>query len=54
MAGRAEGGSPLLPDRERSNSGHLAQEWAAGIADTLALGILCGAYGAGITTAVLP
>lgn len=54
MAGRAEGGSLLLLDRERSNSGLLAQERAAGIADTLALGILCGPHGAGITTAVLP
>lgn len=49
-----KGASLLLPDRERSNSGHLAQGWATGIADTLALGVLCGAYGAGITTAVLP
>lgn len=29
-------------------------KWAAGISDTLALGILCEAYGAGIPTAVLP
>ncbi|MEW2522929.1 flavoprotein [Actinacidiphila alni] len=29
-------------------------KWAAGIADTLALGILCEAYGFGIPTAVLP
>ncbi|MGW2592366.1 flavoprotein [Streptomyces sp. NPDC001515] len=29
-------------------------KWAAGIADTLALGILCEAYGMGIPTAVLP
>ncbi|MFJ8586429.1 flavoprotein [Streptomyces sp. NPDC093595] len=29
-------------------------KWAAGIADTLALGTLCEAYGAGVTTAVLP
>ncbi|MET9350359.1 flavoprotein [Streptomyces termitum] len=29
-------------------------KWAAGIADTLALGILCEAYGTGIPTAVLP
>ncbi|WP_406142433.1 flavoprotein [Streptomyces sp. NBC_01089] len=29
-------------------------KWAAGISDTLALGILCEAYGAGIRTAVLP
>ncbi|MFI8370247.1 flavoprotein [Streptomyces sp. NPDC085466] len=29
-------------------------KWAAGIADTLALGILCEAYGLGIPTAVLP
>lgn len=28
--------------------------WAAGIADTLALGILCEAYGMGIPTVVLP
>lgn len=29
-------------------------KWAGGISDTLALGILCEAYGAGIPTAVLP
>ncbi|MFF4353821.1 flavoprotein [Streptomyces sp. NPDC001530] len=29
-------------------------KWAAGICDTLALGILCEAYGMGIPTAVLP
>ncbi|MGA4800775.1 flavoprotein [Streptomyces lavendulocolor] len=29
-------------------------KWAAGISDTLALGILCEAYGAGTPTAVLP
>ncbi|MFJ8661853.1 flavoprotein [Streptomyces sp. NPDC093795] len=29
-------------------------KWAAGIADTLALGILCEAYGMGIPTVVLP
>ncbi|QSS91733.1 flavoprotein [Streptomyces sp. M54] len=29
-------------------------KWAAGIADTLALGILCEAYGQGVPTAVLP
>ncbi|MEU3710739.1 flavoprotein [Streptomyces catenulae] len=29
-------------------------KWAAGIADTLALGILCEAHGLGIPTAVLP
>jgi phosphopantothenoylcysteine synthetase/decarboxylase len=29
-------------------------KWAAGIADTLALGILCEAYGLGIPVAVLP
>ncbi|MFE3829678.1 flavoprotein [Streptomyces sp. NPDC059092] len=29
-------------------------KWAAGISDTLALGILCEAYGSGIPTAVLP
>ncbi|WP_405912880.1 flavoprotein [Streptomyces sp. NBC_00963] len=29
-------------------------KWAAGISDTLALGILCEAYGAGIPTVVLP
>ncbi|WP_256104528.1 flavoprotein [Streptomyces sp. ODS05-4] len=29
-------------------------KWAAGIADTLALGVLCGAYGKGLPTAVLP
>ncbi|MEU7023942.1 flavoprotein [Streptomyces sp. NPDC046203] len=29
-------------------------KWAAGVADTLALGILCEAYGMGIPTAVLP
>ncbi|MCX0242993.1 flavoprotein [Streptomyces drozdowiczii] len=29
-------------------------KWTAGIADTLALGILCEAYGMGIPTAVLP
>ncbi|WP_234334818.1 flavoprotein [Streptomyces sp. NRRL S-118] len=29
-------------------------KWAAGIADTLALGTLCEAYGAGVPTAVLP
>ncbi|AVV45227.1 flavoprotein [Streptomyces sp. P3] len=29
-------------------------KWAAGISDTLALGILCEAYGMGIPTAVLP
>jgi phosphopantothenoylcysteine synthetase/decarboxylase len=29
-------------------------KWAAGISDTLALGILCEAYGLGIPTAVLP
>ncbi|MBD0739424.1 flavoprotein [Streptomyces sp. CBMA29] len=29
-------------------------KWAGGIADTLALGILCEAYGFGIPTAVLP
>lgn len=29
-------------------------KWAAGIADTLAVGILCEAYGLGIPTAVLP
>ena len=29
-------------------------KWAAGIADTLALGILCEAYGLGVPTAVLP
>ncbi|MFJ8645441.1 flavoprotein [Streptomyces sp. NPDC093546] len=29
-------------------------KWAAGIADTLALGTLCEAYGAGVPTAVVP
>lgn len=29
-------------------------KWAAGISDTLALGIVCEAYGMGIPTAVLP
>ncbi|WP_326610947.1 flavoprotein [Streptomyces scopuliridis] len=29
-------------------------KWAAGISDTLALGILCEAYGLGVPTAVLP
>ncbi|MER5492198.1 flavoprotein [Streptomyces sp. NPDC002490] len=29
-------------------------KWAAGISDTLALGILCEAYGSGIPVAVLP
>ncbi|MFJ3232083.1 flavoprotein [Streptomyces sp. NPDC086787] len=29
-------------------------KWAAGISDTLALGILCEAYGMGVPTAVLP
>ncbi|WUH92664.1 flavoprotein [Streptomyces sp. NBC_00433] len=29
-------------------------KWAAGVSDTLALGILCEAYGLGIPTAVLP
>lgn len=29
-------------------------KWAAGIADTLAVGVLCEAYGLGIPTAVLP
>ncbi|MER6994918.1 flavoprotein [Streptomyces sp. NPDC000410] len=29
-------------------------KWAAGISDTLALGILCEAYGSGIPTAALP
>ncbi|MFJ3123057.1 flavoprotein [Streptomyces sp. NPDC086993] len=29
-------------------------KWAAGISDTLALGILCEAYGFGIPTAVMP
>ncbi|QIQ03331.1 flavoprotein [Streptomyces liangshanensis] len=29
-------------------------KWAAGVADTLALGTLCEAYGAGVPTAVLP
>ncbi|MEU0659856.1 flavoprotein [Streptomyces lavendulocolor] len=29
-------------------------KWAAGMSDTLALGILCEAYGAGVPTAVLP
>ncbi|WP_328733314.1 flavoprotein [Streptomyces caniferus] len=29
-------------------------KWAAGISDTLALGILCEAYGLGIPTALLP
>lgn len=29
-------------------------KWAAGISDTLALGVLCEAYGMGIPTAVLP
>ncbi|MFJ9469588.1 flavoprotein [Streptomyces caniferus] len=29
-------------------------KWAAGISDTLAVGILCEAYGLGIPTAVLP
>lgn len=29
-------------------------KWAAGASDTLALGILCEAYGSGIPTAVLP
>ncbi|MEU9705438.1 flavoprotein [Streptomyces sp. NPDC047981] len=29
-------------------------KWAAGIADTLALGVLCEAYGAGVPTVVLP
>ncbi|MFJ7986447.1 flavoprotein [Streptomyces sp. NPDC096351] len=29
-------------------------KWAAGIADTLALGILCEAYGMGVPTVVLP
>jgi phosphopantothenoylcysteine synthetase/decarboxylase len=29
-------------------------KWAAGIADTLALGTLCEAYGLGVPTAVLP
>ncbi|MFE3739817.1 flavoprotein [Streptomyces sp. NPDC059134] len=29
-------------------------KWAAGMSDTLALGILCEAYGSGVPTAVLP
>ncbi|MET9056927.1 flavoprotein [Streptomyces antibioticus] len=29
-------------------------KWAAGISDTLALGVLCEAYGMGVPTAVLP
>ncbi|OKK02914.1 flavoprotein [Streptomyces sp. CB03234] len=29
-------------------------KWAAGMSDTLALGILCEAYGAGVPTAALP
>ncbi|UYQ62175.1 flavoprotein [Streptomyces peucetius] len=29
-------------------------KWAAGVSDTLALGILCEAYGSGIPTAALP
>ncbi|WP_019891120.1 flavoprotein [Streptomyces purpureus] len=29
-------------------------KWAAGLADTLALGTLCEAYGAGVPTAALP
>lgn len=29
-------------------------KWAAGVSDTLALGILCEAYGLGVPTAVLP
>ncbi|WP_368656241.1 hypothetical protein [Streptomyces viridosporus] len=29
-------------------------KWAAGVSDTLALGILCEAYGMGVPTAVLP
>lgn len=29
-------------------------KWAAGVADTLALGILCEAYGLGVPTAALP
>ncbi|RDG35677.1 flavoprotein [Streptomyces corynorhini] len=29
-------------------------KWAAGISDTLALGVLCEAYGLGVPTAVLP
>jgi phosphopantothenoylcysteine synthetase/decarboxylase len=33
---------------------NMVNKWAAGISDTLALGILCEAYGMGIPTAVLP
>lgn len=32
----------------------VSDKWAAGIADTLAVGVLCEAYGLGIPTAVLP
>lgn len=41
-------------DRGGATTFNTVNKWAAGISDTLALGILCESYGMGIPTAVLP
>ncbi|MFE8912961.1 flavoprotein [Streptomyces globisporus] len=55
---RAPGGPRPFPDPDAiavaPATFNTINKWAAGIADTLALGILCEAYGLGVPTAVLP
>ncbi|MFD8617995.1 flavoprotein [Streptomyces sp. NPDC059513] len=57
-AWRAPGDPRPLPDPDAiavaPATFNTVNKWAAGISDTLALGILCEAYGFGIPTAVLP
>ncbi|WP_343238694.1 flavoprotein [Streptomyces sp. SID8374] len=57
-AWRAPGEPRPLPDPDAiavvPATFNTVNKWAAGISDTLALGILCEAYGFGIPTAVLP
>ncbi|MFJ3598928.1 MULTISPECIES: flavoprotein [unclassified Streptomyces] len=55
---RAPGDSRPFPDPDAiavaPATFNTVNKWAAGIADTLALGILCEAYGLGVPIAVLP
>ncbi|MFJ2023505.1 flavoprotein [Streptomyces sp. NPDC087897] len=57
-AWRSPGGPRPFPDPDAivvaPATFNTVNKWAAGIADTLALGILCEAYGQGVPTAVLP
>lgn len=57
-AWRAPGEPRPLPDPDAiavvPATFNTVNKWAAGISDTLALGILCESYGFGIPTAVLP